>query len=104
MHTSQFDITGRFNIPQSPQGHPVIFQAGDSAAGRDFAAANADAVFTRHGTQRPGGLLSGRQSTSRIAGRSPDELKVLPGVSAVIGDTHTEAEELADHISASTDQ
>ena len=36
---AQFDIEGRFNVPRSPQGHPVIVQAGDSADGRDFAAA-----------------------------------------------------------------
>lgn len=101
VHTSQFDITGRFNIPQSPQGHPVIFQAGDSAAGRDFAAANADAVFTRHGTPEAGrAFYQDVKARAVAAGRSPDELKVLPGVSAVIGDTHTEAEELADHIQA----
>jgi FMN-dependent oxidoreductase (nitrilotriacetate monooxygenase family) len=45
----QFDISGRFNLPRSPQGHPVIFQAGDSDVGRDFAAASADCIFSRHG-------------------------------------------------------
>jgi len=48
-HGSQFDISGRFNVPRSPQGHPVIFQAGDSDVGREFAAEAADCIFSRHG-------------------------------------------------------
>ena len=40
------EITGR--LPRSSQGHPVIFQAGDSGEGRDFAARNADVIFSRH--------------------------------------------------------
>ena len=57
-----FDIDGRFNVPRSPQGRPVIFQAGDSDEGREFAAATADAIFTRHGTLEAGpGLLRRRQ-------------------------------------------
>ncbi len=47
---AHFDISGRFNVPRSPQGRPVIFQAGDSDEGREFAAASADAIFSRHGT------------------------------------------------------
>src|SRR3954464_6800478 len=50
----QFDITGRFNVPRSPQGRPVIFQAGDSDEGREFAAQAADAIFTRHGSYEAG--------------------------------------------------
>ena len=98
-HTTQFDITGTFNIPQPPQGHPVIFQAGDSTAGRDFAAANADAVFTRHGTPEAGrAYYQDMKARAAATGRNPDDLKVLPGVSVVVGDTDAEATELADHI------
>ena len=54
--------SGRFNVPRSPQGRPVIFQAGDSDEGREFAAASADAIFSRHGTLADGpGLLRRRQ-------------------------------------------
>ncbi|HMG65941.1 MAG TPA: LLM class flavin-dependent oxidoreductase, partial [Streptosporangiaceae bacterium] len=42
-HATQFDISGRFSVPRSPQGRPVIFQAGDSEEGREFAASSADA-------------------------------------------------------------
>lgn len=97
--SSQFDITGQPAVPSPPQGRPVIFQAGDSHQGRDFAARNADAIFTRHSTPQ-----SGRQFYSDVkaratqAGRDPENLKVLPGVSFVIGDTDAEAEELAAHV------
>jgi alkanesulfonate monooxygenase SsuD/methylene tetrahydromethanopterin reductase-like flavin-dependent oxidoreductase (luciferase family) len=51
-----FDIAGRFNVPRSPQGRPVIPQAGESDAGREFAAA-AGAIFSRHGTLEAGGIV-----------------------------------------------
>src|ERR1700722_1942513 len=51
---AHFDIHGRFNVPRSPQGRPVIFQAGDSDQGRDFAASAADAIFSRHSTLKDG--------------------------------------------------
>ena len=93
---SQFDIRGRFNVPRSPQGRPVIFQAGDSEEGREFAASAADAIFTRHGT-----LEAGREFYADVKGRlaaygrSPDDLKILPGVTFVLGDTDAEAQEKA---------
>src|SRR3954470_6976238 len=46
-----FDISGQFSVPRSPQGRPVIFQAGDSDEGREFAASSADAIFSRHSTR-----------------------------------------------------
>ncbi|MDX3850190.1 NtaA/DmoA family FMN-dependent monooxygenase [Streptomyces sp. AK02-01A] len=95
-HTEQFDITGQFNVPRSPQGRPVIFQAGDSDEGREFAAADADAIFTRHGTLEAGKEFYA-DVKGRLAryGRSRDELKVLPGVTFVLGDTESDAQEKA---------
>ena len=95
-HVPQFDITGQFTVPRSPQGRPVIFQAGDSDEGREFAAATADAIFTRHGTLEAGrafyadvkGRLSGY-------GRDHDSLKILPGVTFVLGDSDADAHEKA---------
>jgi FMN-dependent oxidoreductase (nitrilotriacetate monooxygenase family) len=97
VRSDQFDIAGRFGVPRSPQGRPVIFQAGDSDEGREFAAEAADAIFTRHGT-----LDAGRAFTSDIKGRlakygrSPEDLKVLPAATFVLGDTDAEAHEKAD--------
>jgi FMN-dependent oxidoreductase (nitrilotriacetate monooxygenase family) len=94
-----FDISGQFNVPRSPQGRPVIFQAGDSDEGREFAAAAADAIFTRHGTLEAGKAFYAdvKDRLSRY-GRSRDELKVLPGVTFILGDTEDEANELAHEV------
>lgn len=96
-HVSQFDISGYFDVPRSPQGRPVIFQAGDSEEGREFAAAGADAIFTRHGTLEDGRTFYA-DVKRRLAryGRSPDDLKILPGVTYVLGDTDADARERAD--------
>jgi FMN-dependent oxidoreductase (nitrilotriacetate monooxygenase family) len=94
-----FDICGRFNVPRSPQGRPVIFQAGDSDQGRDFAARQADAIFSRHSTMVAGQAfyedVKGRLSRY---GRHRDELLILPAATFMIGDTDAEAEELAHEI------
>jgi FMN-dependent oxidoreductase (nitrilotriacetate monooxygenase family) len=93
---AHFDIHGRFNVPRSPQGRPVIFQAGDSDEGRDFAAAGADAIFSRHST-----LGAGQAFYEDVKGRLPrygrrrDELLILPAATFVIGDTDEEAADIA---------
>jgi FMN-dependent oxidoreductase (nitrilotriacetate monooxygenase family) len=96
---AHFDIHGRFNVPRSPQGRPVIFQAGDSDQGRDFAASQADAIFSRHSTLGAGQAfyedVKGRLSRY---GRHREELLILPAATFVIGDTDAEAEELAHEI------
>jgi FMN-dependent oxidoreductase (nitrilotriacetate monooxygenase family) len=95
----QFDIAGRFNVPRSPQGRPVIFQAGDSDEGRDFAAQSADAIFTRHS-----GYSGGRAFYDDIKGRlvrfgrQPEDLVVLPAATFVLGDSDAEADELSRHV------
>src|SRR5580658_6880709 len=97
VHDAFFDIEGQFNVPRSPQGRPVIFQAGDSDEGREFAAATADAIFSRHGTLQDGQAFY-KDVKGRLAkyGRSGDELKILPAASFVLADTDAEAQELAE--------
>ncbi|MFD6533597.1 NtaA/DmoA family FMN-dependent monooxygenase [Streptomyces sp. NPDC060184] len=94
-----FDISGEFTLPRSPQGHPVVIQAGDSDEGRDFAASAADVIFTRHGTLEAGRVFHA-DVKGRLAayGRGPDDLKIMPGVSAVVADTDEEAQEYAAEI------
>ncbi len=91
-----FDINGRFNVPRSPQGRPVIFQAGDSDEGREFAASSADAIFGRHGTLEDGQKFYA-DVKGRLArhGRTPDQLVILPAATFVLGPTDAEAAELA---------
>lgn len=95
----QFDISGHFNVPRGPQGRPVIFQAGDSDEGREFAAAGADAIFGRYSTLDEGRAFYA-DVKGRLAryGRTPDELKILPAATFVLGDTDAEARELAHEV------
>lgn len=97
VHKGQhFDIEGQFNVPRSPQGRPVIFQAGDSEEGRDFAASSADAIFSRYATLKEGQAFY-TDVKGRLAryGRRPDQLLILPAATFVLGDTDAEAEEQA---------
>lgn len=99
-HTGQhFEISGEFTVPRSPQGHPVVIQAGDSGEGREFAASTADVIFTRHGTLEAGRAFYADVKARLAAyGRQPDDLKIMPGVTVVLGDTDAEAQENAAEI------
>ncbi|WP_327124148.1 NtaA/DmoA family FMN-dependent monooxygenase [Streptomyces sp. NBC_01727] len=94
-----FTIEGEFTVPRSPQGHPVVIQAGDSPEGREFAASAADVIFTRHGTLEAGRTFY-TDVKARLAkyGRQPDDLKIMPGVTFVLGDSDAEAQESAAEI------
>jgi FMN-dependent oxidoreductase (nitrilotriacetate monooxygenase family) len=96
-HTDEhFDIAGRFNVPRGPQGRPVILQAGDSEAGREFAAATADAIFSRHGTLEAGqSFYADVKRRLQTYGRGRDDLLVLPAATFVLGDTDDDAREKA---------
>jgi FMN-dependent oxidoreductase (nitrilotriacetate monooxygenase family) len=96
VRSDQFDIAGRFAVPRSPQGRPVILQAGDSEEGREFAAADADAIFTRHSTLEAGRAFYA-DVKGRLAryGRTPDDLKILPATTFALGDTDADAHEKA---------
>ncbi len=94
-----FDIAGQFNVPRSPQGRPVIFQAGDSDEGRNFAASSADAIFSRYST-----LDAGKEFYADVKGRlarygrTHDQLLILPAATFVLGDTDAEAQEIAHQV------
>jgi FMN-dependent oxidoreductase (nitrilotriacetate monooxygenase family) len=95
-HGQHFEIEGQFNVPRSPQGRPVIFQAGDSEEGREFAASGADAIFSRYSTLKEGQAFY-TDVKARLAryGRHSDQLLILPAATFVLGDTDAEAEEHA---------
>ncbi|WP_328723898.1 NtaA/DmoA family FMN-dependent monooxygenase [Streptomyces sp. NBC_00247] len=98
-HGRHFDVCGEFTVPRSPQGHPVVIQAGDSDEGREFAAGAADVVFTRHGTLEAGRAFWA-DVKGRLAkyGRDSDDLKIMPGVTVVVADTDAEAQQDAAEI------
>ncbi|MGX7673725.1 NtaA/DmoA family FMN-dependent monooxygenase [Plantactinospora sp. DSM 117369] len=99
-HTDpDFDITGQFNVPRSPQGRPVILQAGDSDEGREFAASSADAIFSRYDTLAAGqAFYSDVKGRLARYGRTPEQLLILPASTFVLADTDTEAQELAHEV------
>ncbi|MFE7798082.1 LLM class flavin-dependent oxidoreductase [Nocardia sp. NPDC057440] len=91
----RFKVRGPLNSPRSPQGRPLLVQAGSSESGKEFAAQYAEAVFTAQRTLAEGQAFY-RDLKSRLPkyGRSADELKVLPGLVPYIADTTAEAEAL----------
>jgi FMN-dependent oxidoreductase (nitrilotriacetate monooxygenase family) len=95
----QVRIAGEFPLPPLPQGRPAMIQAGDSDAGREFAAAHADGIFTRHGRLEDGVRFSA-DVKGRLAryGRTPHELVILPGTTFILGDTDADAHEIADEV------
>ncbi|MGW3207148.1 NtaA/DmoA family FMN-dependent monooxygenase [Streptomyces sp. NPDC001135] len=91
-----FDVAGEFPLPRSPQGHPVLIRAGESEEARESAAASADVYLVQHGT--PEEARTRRADVQRrlaAYGRVPRDLKVMPAVTVVLGDTAAEAQERA---------
>ena len=92
-----FSVAGPLALSRSPQGQPVIFQAGDSGAGRDLGAQIADATFAGVDTydyaQAYYADLKGRAAA---LGRNPDHITVLPGLTPIIAQTDEEAQARAE--------
>jgi FMN-dependent oxidoreductase (nitrilotriacetate monooxygenase family) len=90
-----FQVAGALNVPRSPQGHPLLVQAGSSEDGRAFAAAHAEAVFTAQQTlEEAQAFYADLKRRAAAAGRDPDSVLILPGIVPVLGDTEAEAREL----------
>lgn len=87
-----FQVQGALNVPPSPQGQPVLLQAGGSAPGIETAARYADAVFCVHHTLTAAQDFY-REVKSKAAawGRNPDKIFILPGLFPVLGSTEAEA-------------
>ncbi|MEK5057399.1 LLM class flavin-dependent oxidoreductase [Paenibacillus shunpengii] len=90
-----YSVQGPLNIARPPQGYPVLVQAGSSEAGKEFAAKIAEVIFTAHQS-----IGSAQQFYADVKsrlfkyGRSPDELKILPGISPIIAETESEARDI----------
>jgi FMN-dependent oxidoreductase (nitrilotriacetate monooxygenase family) len=87
-----FSVEGPHLPSPSPQRTPVLYQAGASAAGRAFAARHAEGVFTM-AASRPAAraLITDLRRQAAAAGRRPDDIKVLQGLTFVVGSTEEEA-------------
>lgn len=94
-HSGQyFDVAGPLEVPRSPQGHPVLFQAGSSEPGKDLAARYAEAIFTAQPTlDEARDFYRDVKARIRRFGRNPDQVHILPGLSTIIGGTEAEAQQ-----------
>ncbi|WP_420145352.1 LLM class flavin-dependent oxidoreductase [Sphingobium sp.] len=88
-----FQVRGPLNIKRTPQGQPVIFQAGASDEGRNFAARRAEVIFTHAETQEAGqAYYADVKARAKGFGRDADQLFILPGIAPIVGDTDADAE------------
>jgi len=94
-HEGQFfSVAGPLNIDRSNQGQTVIFQAGASDVGKDFAAKEAEAIFTHAGTlEQAQAYYEDVKNRAEMNGRNRDEVLIFPALSPIVGATLEEAEE-----------
>jgi FMN-dependent oxidoreductase (nitrilotriacetate monooxygenase family) len=93
-HGTHFDVASYLPFPRSPQGHPYLAQAGSSPPGVALAARYADGIFTPQSDIRSAQAFRTRvRDLAAKAGRDPDHVHVLPGLSFVLGSTEQEARE-----------
>ncbi|WP_435655366.1 LLM class flavin-dependent oxidoreductase [Brucella pituitosa] len=99
-----YSVQGPLNIPRSPQGHPVLIQAGSSGPGQDLAARIADIVFTaQQSLAEAQAFYASLKERVAKAGRDPDSVAVMPGFMPVIGDSFEDAAEKLKELNRWTD-
>jgi FMN-dependent oxidoreductase (nitrilotriacetate monooxygenase family) len=98
-HGEFFDVEGPLNVPRSPQGRPVIVQAGASDPGIRFAATHAEVIYGAQ-LSLPGAVEFAQQVRALAAahGRDPGQLRFLPALVPVVAPTQQEAEERWEHL------
>lgn len=91
-----FQVQGPMTVPRSPQGRPVIVQAGQSPEGMDYGSRNAEIVFTAK-SELDLALAFEAEMRRRAAehGRDPRAFRILPGVVPIVGSSQAEAEDIA---------
>ena len=95
---------GPLTTPRSPQGHPVIMQAGSSDRGRDFGARWGEIIFTlqHHKTDMQAFYTDFKARMAR-RGRAPEDCVILPSIDVVIGETESIAQERAAYVNGLVD-
>ncbi|MCP3102423.1 LLM class flavin-dependent oxidoreductase [Myxococcus sp. K15C18031901] len=89
----EFSVRGPLNVPRTPQGHPVLVQSGSSDVGRELAAEIGEVVFTAQPTLAGAKAFSADvKARAAKRGRSPEDMKVMPGIFPFVGRTQAEAE------------
>jgi len=96
-----FKSKGRSFVCRSPQGRPVLWQAGSSATGRDFAARHAEAIFAVHpNIERMREYADDVNSRLAETGREPGSVKLIYGLQTVVAETREEAQVKYERIKA----
>lgn len=96
---SHFRSAGALSAPVTPQGRPVIFQAGASDDSKAFGARYADALFTgQRSLEVSRGFYADVKALARGFGRNPDHLLVVPGLFPILGGTEAEAQKRKDDL------
>ncbi|MBW0447718.1 LLM class flavin-dependent oxidoreductase [Paraburkholderia phenoliruptrix] len=99
-----FQVRGPLNVARSPQGRPVVVQAGSSEAGRDLAARTAEVIFTAQRTLQDAiDFYADVKGRLQAYGRHPDDLKIMPGVLPIVGRTESEAKEKFEELQSLVD-
>lgn len=89
-----FSVRGGLNMERTPQGHPVVFQAGSSPDGRDLAARTADVVFTvQKSLESAQAFYADVKQRAVSYGRAEDSLLVMPGVFVIVDSSEARARE-----------
>jgi Coenzyme F420-dependent N5,N10-methylene tetrahydromethanopterin reductase and related flavin-dependent oxidoreductases len=83
-----FTVRGPLNVARSPQGRPVVAQAGSSDIGMELAARTADMVFTAQTTIKEGqDFCNDMRSRVTKYGRGPEDIRIFPGIMPIVGRT-----------------
>ncbi|WP_029685636.1 LLM class flavin-dependent oxidoreductase [Tatumella saanichensis] len=92
-HGEYFHVAGPLNIGRTPQGRPIVFQAGASQDGKKLAAKHADAIFTHHSSFEEAQQFY-REVKQSVAehGRDPEQLHIFQGVPVIVGDSDQDVE------------
>lgn len=89
---AHFSVHGPGTLPRTPQGHPVLVQAGGSVDGRELAARHAEAVFSASQSfEESLDYACGLKQRAAELGRGPDAVKVLAGLTTIIGANEAQA-------------
>ncbi len=103
-HGDYYEVAGALSVPRSPQGHPVLAQAGSSPAGIDLAGRSADVVFTPQTSAEAALAFRGKIDAAAVKhGRRPGDVRILPGLGFVLGSTESEAVERRRNLQESVD-
>lgn len=91
-HGTHFAVDGLLESPRSPQGRPIMVQAGASDVGKELAARTADVVFAASQTIGEAQAYY-RDVKARLAkyGRTADDIRIMPGISPIVAETEAEA-------------